>query len=348
MAGKHRRITIGATKAVGLPQARRTAQELYARVKLKQDPAGEAQERLAQTIETLAAVLPRYLQARRARLRPNTYRHLERHLLVNFKPLHSRQLTAITRRDVAARLSEIEAGHGAVTRDRARASLSALFAWCIREGLVDANPVVGTAQAGVNVRRDRVLSDDELRGIWNAAGDGHFGAIVRLLMLTGQRREEIGGLRWSEVDLGEGVVTLSAERTKNRRAHTIPLTAAARAIIEAQPRRFGRDMIFGLGQGSFSGWGFAKLNLEARIEPPLAPWRLHDLRRTVATRMADLGVQPHVIEVVLNHVSGHKAGVAGVYNRSSYDREVLAALTLWGHHVSAIIGGERKVVPLRA
>jgi integrase len=172
--------------------------------------------------------------------------------------------------------------------------------------------------------------------------DDQYGAIVRLLVLTGQRREEIGGLRWSEMDLVRRVISLPGERTKNGRPHEIPVTAAVIAVIEAQPRRGARDLIFGDGSGSFQGWSRAKAALDKRIAKSagnaLAPWRLHDVRRTVATSMADLGVQPHVVEAVLNHVSGHKAGVAGVYNRSLYAAEKRAALELWAIHVLSLVG----------
>jgi integrase len=346
---KHRRITIGSAKAISARKARETAVELYAKVKLKQDPAGDAREGLARAAETMGAVLGRYLLVKKARLKPRSYVELERHLLVNAKPLHSLQLSKITRRDIAVRLAEVEEKTGAVTRDKVRTSLASLFAWLIKEGIVDANPVVGTERsASGDIRRDRVLSDEELRSIWNALGEGQYASIARLLILTGQRREEIGGLRWGEVDLDHGVITLPPERTKNSRPHRIPLAPAARAIIEAQPRRLGRDMIFGEGLGSFSGWGAAKTSLDARIVPALAPWRLHDIRRTVATRMADLGVQPHVIEAVLNHVSGQRAGVAGVYNRSTYAAEMNAALALWADHIAALVNGqERKIIPIR-
>jgi integrase len=155
------------------------------------------------------------------------------------------------------------------------------------------------------------------------------------------------------------------ERTKNNRPHDVPLSVHARAILQEQPRRAGRDLIFGEGEGAFQGWGRAKRALDGRIlaarkaaakevgtdlrkVKPMPAWRLHDLRRTVATRMADLGVQPHVIEAVLNHISGHKAGVAGVYNRSTYIAEKTAALALWAEHVLALVQGrEGKIVPLK-
>jgi integrase len=222
------------------------------------------------------------------------------------------------------------------------------------EGLVDANPVVGTRRHE-EAERDRVLTNDELRTIWAALENDHYGAIVKLLALTGQRKGEIAGLQWSEIK--DGSIELSGERTKNHRPHTVPLSEPAHAILAAQPKRTDndgtvRDLIFGFGEGPFSGWSGCKEALDARVTEaagrPLDEWVLHDLRRTVATRMADLGVQPHVIEAVLNHQSGHKRGVAGIYNRSTYEREKTAALELWGEHLMAVVQRRKsKVVPLR-
>jgi integrase len=203
------------------------------------------------------------------------------------------------------------------------------------------------------------LSDDELREVWNALGQDQFGDIVRLLVLTGQRLAEIGDLRWSEVDVAAGVLRLAPERVKNGRPHTVPLSAMARAIIEAQPRRLNRDLVFGRGQGGFAGWGHCKARLDQGIidarkavDPkakPVGAWRLHDIRRTCATRLGDLGTQPHVVEAVLNHVSGSKSGIAGVYNRAPYEAEKRTALALWAEHVRSIVEqSKRKIVALRA
>ena len=195
--------------------------------------------------------------------------------------------------------------------------------------------------------RDRVLSDEELALVRQQAGPGDFGACVRLLILTAARREEVGGLRWSEID-GE-TWRLPAERSKNHRAHELHLTPLARRIIGELPRLDSdRDLLFGSGVGGFSGWSKAKRLLDARMvaalrakhgrKAKLEPWRLHDLRRTAATRMVDIGVQPFVVEAVLNHLSGHKAGVAGIYNRSLYLPEKRAALERWADHVEKIVG----------
>ena len=315
--------------------------------------------------ETFDASLRPFLARQKARLKHRSYLETERYLLSVFKPLHGLSLAKIERRTVASRLAEIAASSGPVAADRERAALSAFFTWAMREGLADGNPVIGTNRASESGARDRVLSDAELREIWNALQNDQYGTIVRLLILTGQRRDEIGSLRDAEVDFDGGLLKLPAERTKNNRVHDVPLSAPACAILQEQPRRAGRDLIFGEGEGAFQGWGRAKRALDSRIlaarkasakeagtdlrkAKPMPAWRLHDLRRTVATRMADLGVQPHVIEAVLNHVSGHKAGVAGVYNRSTYIAEKTAALALWAEHVIALIEGRSsKVVPLK-
>ena len=181
--------------------------------------------------------------------------------------------------------------------------------------------------------------DEELAAIWNEAGDGDYGAIVRLLILTGQRREEVGGHDLgSEIDLEGATWRIGGERTKNGLAHDVPLSSRAVDILRAVNRRDGRALVFGSREGPFQGWCNAKSALDSarvgRARARAEPWRLHDIRRTVATRMADLGVQPHVIEAVLNHISGHKAGVAGVYNRATYAAEKRHALDLWAAHVA--------------
>jgi integrase len=188
-----------------------------------------------------------------------------------------------------------------------------------------------------------VLTDRELAAIWNACDDSS-GRIVRLMILTACRRQEIGGLKWSEIDTDRGSVTIDAARTKNHRSLTLTLPPAALAILASVPRR--GEAVFS-GDDAFQSWSALKARLD--VVSGVSAWVFHDLRRSAATKMADLGVQPHVIEQILNHQSGHKRGPAGIYNRSSYDREVRAALALWGEHVLAIVEGRAsKVVPLRA
>jgi hypothetical protein len=151
--------------------------------------------------EGFPAAIDRYLERKRSSLKPNSFRETERYLRDHSLPLHSLRLAQIDRRKVAALLGEVETGSGAVTRNRARSALSAFFNWCITEGLVDTNPVTGTAKANEGASRERVLTQDELRKLWRSLDNGPFSEIVRLLLLTGQRRNEIGNLQWSEINL---------------------------------------------------------------------------------------------------------------------------------------------------
>src|SRR5262249_2938439 len=145
--------------------------------------------------------------------------------------------------------------------------------------------------------------------------------------------QEIGGLQWSEVDLARKLIVLPAARTKNGRQHEVPLSTQALAILKRLPRRNSTDFIFGKRSG-YSDWGRAKQELGQRLR--IAPWRIHDLRRTAATQLGELGVQPHHIEAILNHYSGHRAGVAGVYQRAKYEPEMRAALQKWADYVEKI------------
>src|SRR5262249_41156418 len=189
----------------------------------------------------------------------------------------------------------------------------------------------------------RVLKDFELAAIWNGCRDDDFGRIIRLLILTGQRMREVGGMAWTELT-EEPKWVLPASRTKNKRDHELILPAAAWAIIAKVAQR-DNPHLFGRSKLGFTAYSDGKLLLDQRlVDQRLAPWTIHDIRRTVATGMANIGIQPHIIETVLNHVSGHKAGVAGTYNRSPYEREVKNALAIWADHVASITSGEERKI----
>jgi integrase len=254
----------------------------------------------------------------------------------------------ITRKDIAARLVVITRESGSVTAARARATVSGFYVWAMQMGLVEHNPVIGTIQPKDSEGRSRVLSDDELAVLWRACKDDDHGRIVRLLILTGCRRQEVGGMRWSELDSDRGIWVIPAERSKNKREHSLPLPPAAWDIIQGVARMASRVHLFGVrADHGFTAWGVAKEDLDHCLGATVAHFVLHDIRRSVATKLADLGVQPHIIEQILNHQSGHKSGVAGVYNKSSYAREVKTALALWADHVRSLVdGGARKVVNL--
>jgi integrase len=345
---KQRRVTIGSAKAISAAQARKTATDFHARVHLGQDPGAVKAEGKLRAAETMDAALRLYLPYQKARLKPGSYSLVERHLLVNCKPLHGAQLALLDRRAVAGRISAIAAKNGPIAANRTRASLAAFFHWAQREGLATDNPAAFVSRQAER-SRERVLTDEELRVIWTAtAGGSDYDAVIRLLMLTACRIAEIGSLRCSE--LVDDRIVLPASRTKNGREHIVPLSAPALDIITQRERRTDRDFIFGRRHGTpLTGWSALKAALDERCGAKMKSWTHHDLRRTAATRMGEIGILPHVIEAVLNHTSGHKHGVAGIYNRATYEPGKAIALARWSDHLLRIVGGrEGKVIPLRA
>jgi integrase len=344
-AGATRRLLLGSANVLGAEQARTMAKKALGRVANGEDPQAERAERRGKDRVNLRAMIDEYLLAKEARVRPRTFEGIRRYLMKDyFKPLHGMAVDAVTRRDVAARLVVITREHSSISAARARAALSEFYVWAMQSGLVEANPVIGTLKPMDTTPRERVLSDVELAAIWRACRDDEYGRIIRLLILLGSRRSEIGGMCWRELDLDRGEWKLPAGRSKNGRAHTLPLMPMALDIINAVPRMVSRDQLFGARAAGFTSWARNKPELDKR-SGVTEPWTVHDIRRSVATRMADLGVAPHVVEEILNHQSGHRSGPAGVYNRSRYGNEVRAALALWSDHIRALVdGGERKVL----
>jgi integrase len=348
-AGRTRRLLLGSAEVLSAEQARTAAKKALGAVATGSDPQADKAARRNQDQFTYRSVADNYLRAKQPTVRPRTFVEMQRYLCGSyFKALHSVPVDQITRRDAAARLLVIDRECGVVTALRARSHISSFFAWGIAQGLLDSNPVVGAAQLKPPPARDRVLDDAELSAIWRACEDDDFGKIVRLLIILGARRTEVGGLRWSELDLNRGVWVLPKERAKNAREHRLPLPALALSILETAPRVMNRDCLFGARSGGgFTLWAHAKAALDARLGDQVRKWTLHDIRRSFATRLCDLGTAPHVVEQVLNHQSGHRAGVVGIYNRSTYANEVQAAMALWSDHVRTLVeGGERKVITM--
>jgi integrase len=352
--GKTCRGSLGDVRKIELEDARKAARKWFAQVGLGVDPAAQrkaARAEAAATRLTLEVVAGRYLDAKRDTMRPNTYKAAEQYFRAHWKPLANKNLDIITRADVAARLQELIKEHGRTSAARARDYLRAMYAWAMREGLCEANPIIATNDPAAGIQpRDRVLSDDEVRAIWKACRDDDFGRIIRLLLLSGCRREEIAALKWNEINLDTGAMTIDGSRTKNHKTLALTLPALAIDILRSAPRRAGRDHVFGAGgRGGFSAFSYSTIALNGRIieaeGKSLAPWTLHDLRRTFRTGLGKLGVAPHIAELCINHVKG---GVEAIYDRHRYQNEMKAALALWADHVQSIVEGrERKVVPLR-
>jgi integrase len=346
--GIQRRITIGKAGLLKLEDARKRARKELVGIDDGHDPAVVKAKARVDDRQIFEAVAQRYLEHRKGNMREGSLYLCQLHLLTYFKPLHRLPLQKIERAMVADELETIAKKRGKVAADRGRSSLSAFYTWCIGTGLAKNNPVSGTFKHSEGKSRERVLTDSELVKIWNASSDGAYGRIVKLLLLTGQRRDEIAELKWAEISDEGDTISLPSSRTKNNRQHDIPLSPQARAVVAEVPKVDDRDNIFGRGKNGFSGFSRSKEALDEACG--VVDWTLHDLRRTAATRMSDLGVQPHIVEAVLNHVSGHKAGVAGIYNRSAYAAEKRVALDLWGMHVQTLLARAEgaNVMTLRA
>jgi integrase len=323
--GRSHKHTIGPYPAFGLKQARDSAGVILRAVAEGRQP----EQRQAGSVEnTVAQFLDRHCKSYRQYSRTETARLLRRHVVTH---LGRRRFDEITRADIRTMLARIAAPSEA---NRAHSVVRKLFNWSVENDLITTSPVAGIKPPHVETSRDRVLTDDELRSVWQAADKigFPFGPIVQLLILTGQRRGEVTGMQWDE--LQAGLWMLPRERVKNDRRHDVPLSRQALAIIERLPRISDRYVFSVNGNKPFNGFK-AKERLDKLAS--IAPWTLHDLRRTAASGMARLGVSLVVIEKVLNHVSGSLAGVVGIYQRHEFAEEKRAALEKWADHVERLV-----------
>jgi integrase len=341
-----RRIPLGSVAAISLASARDAAQAIMGAVAQGRDPAAERKAAAAagkRDILTLGMLISQWASRHLVHRRGRYAIEATRALHLAFERYLKAPATALSAKTVRAVIRAVaDDGRRAMARQTA-AYGSACFSWAIHVDLLAENPFSGLRLEPAP-SRERVLTDDELRSIWNATnGQGPYSAIVRLLMLTGQRREEVAGMRWGELDADLTTWTIPGTRTKNHRDHIVPLSPHARAVLAAQPQ-LGDDRVF---------WSrnFAAAKAALDTQSGVTGWRLHDLRRTVATGLQKLGVRLEVCEAVLNHVSGSRAGIVGVYQRHSWSDEKRAALMAWGERVAAIVE-ERdptgNVTPLRA
>ena len=347
--GRQRREKLGDVRQVSLDDARSIARKRFAMVELGQDPGADriaAKAKAAATKVTIGLVADRYLESRRAVIRPVTAREMERYFTVTWAPLRDRSVDDTPRAVLAAQLQSITKATGPVAAARARSYPSAAFAWGMREGLCNFNLLLGTNNPAAGIKsRDRVLSDSELRIVWNACrSDGDFDKIVRLLILLGNRRQEIGSLRWDEVDLDAGTITIPGSRTKAGNTLELTLPDTALEILRSVERRDG-DFIFG-GAAGFTSWSIAMAALRKRVSEPMPQRSLHDLRRSFRSGCGRLGIPPHIAERLV----GHSVGSVNekIYDRYAYGSEMRDALLKWEAHLLAVVEGRRpKVLPFQ-
>lgn len=371
MGKRLRRFTIGNYPAIKPAQARREASAALERVRQGADPSEEKrQRREAPEADSFEAALQDYLDRTRRNIAPSTYKEMKRVLEREFaKAWRDRMIGSITRGDVNRIIDAIAARGAEIQANRSLAYLRTFFNWTVERGRLPASPAAGIRLPTKEQPRDRVLTDGELRWLWEACEvvDWPFGPLVKLLVLTAQRRDEVAGVERPELDFGKKVWTMPREKAKNNRAHEVQLSTTAIDVLQSVPK-MGDGLVFTMtgGKTPVSGFSRAKLRIDAEMvkarrrslslpeddkqyrraiglaaDKPLPVeiprWTLHDLRRTATTGMAALKIPPHVVDKVLNHVGGKIRGVAAVYNRFEYIEERRAALEAWGRYVENLV-----------
>ncbi len=364
--GQPRNLTIGPA-AIGLAEARRLAQEARGEIARGVDPCAAKTARKAAAVaavkaakeparDGVEAVVTEFIE-RYAKQKTRDWRETQRLLTKEVVAAwNGRRLSEIDRADVHRLLDAIVDRGAPVGANRTFAQLRKMCRWAVSRGIIERSPCEGVERPADEKPRERMLDDGELRLLWRAAVavGWPFGDLTRVLILTGQRRGEVAGMSWDEVDLTAKTWTIPAARAKNGREHKVPLSSQAVAILEALPRIGGGFVFTTTGDTSVSGFSRGKARLDAAIKAlnngvALDAWALHDIRRSVASGLARIGVNLPVIERLLNHVSGSFGGIVGVYQRHDFADAMRDAMTRWGLHVERLATGEAasNVVTLR-
>jgi integrase len=332
-----RKYTIGEYGSVTPYQARVEAQRVLAERAAGRDPQAEKQTskrriRSEQVAELVAEFIARH--ASQNRTGAETARIFHREVLPHWA---SWTVGEVRKRDVIALLDRIRERGSPIMANRVLAAVRRFFNWCVGRGILEVSPCSGITAPAREQPRHRVLSDEELGLVLEAARQigFPFGSIVEVLALTGQRRDEVGRMTWEHLDFGRQLWVIPGAHAKNGRPHLVQLSAPVLALLEGLPRT-GELMFSGDGRTLFQGYSKAKARLN-RLSG-VSDWTLHDLRRTVVSGMARLGVAPHVADKILNHQSGTISGVAAVYQRHEFLKERKQALEVWGEHVQSLQG----------
>jgi integrase len=342
--GQPKRMTLGRYPILSLADARKLATEALYKITHGENP--QAEKEAARAFPRFDDTLDEFIRLHCNRQnREATARETERLLRARFLPAWTaRDIRTIAKHDVLVILDAIVEDGKPSAANHAFAAIRKMFSWCLQRGIVDVSPCAGIGTPSAAKERDRVLDNDELVAVWHAADvTGYpYGSIVKLLILTAQRRSEVADMRWPEIDADNHVWALPPERTKNARAHQVPLPPLAQALIAELPRLNAAYVFPARGNDAESFSGFSKLKRKLDDVSKVTNWTLHDLRRTTATGLAQLGVAPHVVEKLLNHSTGTFGGVAGIYNRFQYVPEMRDALSKWESHLHALVAVKNK------
>jgi integrase len=355
--GRTRKLTIGASPEIGLKDARDLARAAHLQIASGEDPGAAKQAARTDAkalpgrdmVEKVAAqFLARHVKNLAAATRIEVGRIVAKEILPTFR---GRRLSEIKRPDVIEWLDGIVDRPAPIAANRALGWLKGLCNFAVERGIIDVSPIAGIKPPAAETARDRVLSDDELKAVWEAADalEPVYAGFIKLLILTGQRLREVSEMEWKEIDLDAKLWTLPAARAKNSIEHSIPLSDQTVEILKALPRIAGSDFVFTInGRNPIRGTHSVKRRIDT-LAPPMPPWVLHDIRRTVASGMARLGINLPVIEKLLNHVSGSFAGIVCVYQRHSFADEKRTAMQTWARHVDVIVSGEAaaNIIQLR-
>ncbi|MBL6934275.1 MAG: integrase arm-type DNA-binding domain-containing protein [Alphaproteobacteria bacterium] len=337
--GRHtptRKVFIGPYGKVTPHKARREATRFLGLVADGKDPALEKRQARQRAItDRLSDVVEEFLKKHAAKNR--SVKEVERIFRHDVIPeWEKRSIHDIGKRDIIHLVEKIEGRGAPVMAKRLLAHLRKFFNWCVSRDYLQVSPCSGVATSYREKARHRVLTDDELVDIINAARQigGIYGGIVQLLVYTAQRRAEVSELRWEELDLDQSLWTLPGERTKNGKPHFIHLSEQAMEVLKDIPK-VGEFVFTTNGRTPFSGFSKAKRQLDELST--VSDWRLHDIRRTATTGIAHLGIPPHIADKVLNHQGGTISGVAAVYQRHDFLEERKTALDAWGNYVQSLL-----------
>ena len=347
IAGKPSNITLGRYgPRFGLAEARKKARAVLSDIEAGGDPSSPhaASKRAQPGAETIRGLLPAYLAAKAERRSVGEMKRvMENYVLPE---LGDRLADAVTRADVTRLIDKVAATAPVMARN-VHAQLSAFYSWAMpRLDRLPSNPCRDAGRPSAPKARDRVLSDEELACLWHLVEAEPFpwNIALKLLILTGQRRNEVFEADWAEFDLKKKVWTIPGERAKNGERHEVPLTTSVLALLKLIPKHDDSDKLFpAQGQPENGASGFSKVQARLRKNMTdklgaMPEWRLHDVRRTVATGLQRLGVRLEVTEAVLNHLSGSRAGIVGVYQRHTFTDEKRAALETWVAEVERLVG----------